>query len=362
MEPTARREWRLAGIIFFTLIALVILWAAFRILEPFLTPLLLGAMFVTLTHRLYLKVRARTGNRGWLAAILMLLGISFLVVIPVFIIAVLLVHQANGLVQAMQTGEAQQLIAKMDLTSRLQFLRRWLPGFDPASLGPQRLVLPLVREIPGWVARNGSGLVGGIAGLLIAFFVMLLATYFFYVEGESIMRELSILSPMPDRYDREFMAQFKDVIDATFRGQVMTGLAQGVTTTIGMMIAGVPAALFWGAFATIISLLPMVGAPIVWIPAAIYLYVMATLGKAALWQAIFLTVWGLVIVPIVEHIVRPWAMKGKSQLPAIPLLLSVLGGMEAFGIIGLVIGPLIFSLLMTIIDIYKRSFRIESGK
>jgi predicted PurR-regulated permease PerM len=268
------------------------------------------------------------------------------------------VHEANMLIQNLQSGEARQLLARIDLTGRLQFVRRWVPGFDPTTLSPQRLILPIVQEIPGWVARNGGAVVGGIAGLLISFFVMLLATYFFYVEGEVIMEELTILSPLPTRYDREFATQFKNVVDATFRGHVMTGLAQGITTALGLLIAGVPAALFWGAFATILSLLPLVGAAMVWIPAAIYLYYMASIGQAALWQPIFLTAWGLVVVPVVEHVVRPWAMRGKSQLPAIPLLFAVLGGLEAFGFIGLVIGPLVFSLLMSIIDIYKSSFRI----
>ena len=133
-----------------------------------------------------------------------------------------------------------------------------------------------------------------------------------------------------------------------------------MTTAIGLLIAGVPAALFWGAFVTILSLLPMVGPPVVWVPAAIYLYFSASTGHAAMWQPIFLTAWGLVVVPIVEQVIRPWAMKDKAELPAIPLLFAVLGGLEAFGFIGLVIGPLVFSLLMSIIDIYKRSFRITT--
>jgi predicted PurR-regulated permease PerM len=109
------------------------------------------------------------------------------------------------------------------------------------------------------------------------------------------------------------------------------------------------------------SLLPMVGAAAVWIPAAIYLYIAAAMGKVPYWQPIFLTIWGVVVVSLVDNVVRPWTMKGKSQLPAIPLLFAVLGGMQAFGFVGLVLGPLVFSLLMSIIDIYKRSFRIPQS-
>ena len=353
-----RREWRLTGIIFFGLIALLVMWAAFRIIWPFLTPILLAAILVTLTFHLYERLRVRFNNRPALAAVVMLIGITFLLVIPFFLVVMLLVQQANTLIQHLQTGEAQQILARLDPSRHLQWLHRWVPAFDPESVSPQRLILPLLRDIPGWFARNGGALLGSLAGVLIGFFLMLLAAYFFYVEGESIMTELTLLSPLPERYDREFATRFKDVIDATFRGHVVTGLAQGIASTIGMLIAGVPGALFWGAVATVMSLLPFVGAAAVWIPAAIYLFVDAAMGHIGYWHAIFLTLWGSVIISVIDNVLRPWVMKGKSQLPAIPLLFSVLGGMQAFGFVGLVIGPLVFSLLMSIIDIYKRTFRI----
>ena len=364
MAKAAGRDWRLAGIIFFSLIALLVLWATFRIVWPFVTPILVAAILVTLTFPMFRRVRTRLRGSSAIAAIVMLLAITFLLIIPVFVIVLLLVHQANTLIVHLQSGEAQQLLARLDLTNRLLWVRRWAPNFDPASLSPQHLVLPVLRAIPGWVARNGAWVVGGAADMLVGFFLMLLATYFFFVEGETIMEELTLLSPLPSRYDREFAAQFKDVIDATFRGHLLTGLAQGIATMIGLLIAQVPAALFWGGVATVISLLPLVGAALIWVPAAIYLYAAAAMGHGAYWQAIFLTAWGVLVISTIDNIVRPWAMKGKSQLPAIPLLFSVLGGMQAFGFVGLVIGPLVFSLLMSIIDIYKKTFRIarsESG-
>jgi predicted PurR-regulated permease PerM len=354
----SRPEWRLTGVIFFGLIAILVLWATFRIIGPFVTPILLGAMVVTLTYSIYQRLLARLRNRSWLAATIMLLGITFLLVIPLFLITIALVHEANSLIGNLQSGEARRFLARIDLTNRLSFLRRWVPGFDPATISPQRLLLPILQEIPGFVARHGTAVLGSIAGLLIAFLLMLLAAYFFYVQGESIMKELATLSPLPERYDREFVMQFKNVVDATFRGYIVTGLVEGVVTAIGLVIAGVPSALFWGAFATILSLLPFVGPPIVWIPAALYLYFQVSSGDVSMWQPVVLTLWGLILVPASEYVVRPWAMKGKSELPAIPLLFAVLGGIEAFGFVGLLVGPLVFSLLMSIIDIYKRSFRI----
>lgn len=354
-----RPEWRLTGIIFFAVIALIVLWAAFKIIWSFVSPIILGAMMVTLTFPTYKALRARIGGRGHVAATVMLIAITFLIIIPAFVLILLLIQQADSLIQLLQSGEARQILARIDLSSRLAFLHHWFPNFDPKTVSPERLVLPVLQEIPGWVARNGAALLGGLAGLVIGFLLVLLTAYFFYIDGEAIMAELAILSPLPARYDREFAAQFKDVIDATFRGHVLTGLAQGAMTMIGLVIAGVPASLFWGAVATVMSLLPLVGAAAVWVPAAIYLYFAAAMGHAAYWQAIFLTIWGIGGISLVDNIVRPLAMRGRSQLPAIPLLIAVLGGMQAFGFVGLVVGPLVFSLLMSIIDIYKRSFQVR---
>ena len=355
-EPVVRREWRLAGIIFFGLIALLLLYAAFMIVWPFLTAIVIGAILVTLTFPIFRRVRTKLKGSSPRAAVVMLIGITLLIVIPMVLLSLLLVQQANQVVAKLQSVDAQQMVQRIDLASRLAFIKRYVPSFDPATMSPERLFLPVVRQIPGWFARNAGTLVGGLAGAVIGFFMVLLSSYFFYTTGEAILDQLSLISPLPRQYDHQFAARFKDVIDATFRGQVLTALAQGFATGLGLAIAGVPGAVFWGAVAAILSLLPMVGAAVVWVPAAIYLYISASMGVRPYWQPIFLTFWGVAVVSLVDNIVRPWAMAGKAQLPAIPLLFAVLGGLQAFGFVGLVIGPLVFSLLMSIIDIYKRTF------
>lgn len=355
-ELENRPQWRLAGVIFFAVLALLLLYAAFKILWPFMTAILLGMILVILTFNLFRRVRSKLSGSSNRAATVMLIGITFVIVIPAVILSILLVQQANVVVDHLRSGEAQQMIQRIDVAKHLSFVKRIAPSFDPATLSPQRILLPAIQRVPGWVARHGGTFIGGLAGLLLGFAMVLLSMFFFYVEGESILRQLSILSPLPKRYDDEFRQRFKDVIDATFRGQLFTAIAQGLVTGIGLAIAGVPGAGFWGAVAALLSLIPMVGAAAVWVPAAIYLVISASMGGRPWWQAIFLIIWGLLPVSLIDNIVRPWAMKGKAQLPAIPLLFAVLGGLQAFGFVGLVIGPLVFSLLMSIIDIYKKSF------
>ena len=353
----ARREWRAGGIIFFALLTIGLLWAGILILKPFATALILAIFLVTLTNGIYRRVRTRLGGGSGRAAVVMLLGVTFLLVVPALILTTLLVQEAGSLAERMQTGDAKQMLQRIDLTSRLQWVKRFVPNFDPKTISPERLLLPAIQRIPGWVARHGGALLGGLAGAVIGFFLVLLASFYFYVEGEWLIGQLAELSPLPDRYDYEFATRFKDVVEATFRGQLMTALAQGVVTGIGLAIAQVPGAGFWGAVAAVLALLPMVGAAVVWVPACIYLYIAASAGSHPLWHAIFLTIWGVGPVSLVDNIVRPWAMRGKAQLPAIPLLFAVLGGLQAFGFIGLILGPLVLALLVTIVDIYKRSFQ-----
>jgi predicted PurR-regulated permease PerM len=352
-----KKEWRLAGMIFLGILALALLWASVLILRPFASAIAIAVVIVTLSFPIYRRLRAKfNGKSGW-AAIVMLLGITFLIVVPALILSMLLVQQANLVAERMQSVDAQQMMRRIDLTSRLQWVKRFAPNFDPASVSPERLLLPAVQRIPGWVARHGGAVLGGLAGAVIGFFLALIAAYYFYVEGEWLLQQLAELSPLPDRYDHEFGTRFKDVVDATFRGQLLTALAQGFATGVGLAIAQVPGAGFWGAVAAILSLLPMVGAAVVWVPAVIFLYIAASIGDRPMWHAIFLTIWGVGPVSLIDNVVRPWAMRGKAQLPAIPLLFAVLGGLQAFGFIGLVLGPLVLALLVTIIDIYRKSFQ-----
>lgn len=353
----ARREWRITGVIFFALIALAVIWAVVMIIRPFLSAILIGAIIVTLSYSTYRRLRQRFNDRPVLAAVVMLVAITVVLIIPAVVLTALLVQQANVVFAEFQDGGVRDTLQRIDLATRLQWVKRFVPQFDPETLSVQRLVLPALKYVPGWVAANGGAILGGLAGTVVGFFLILLSAFFFYVEGEFIVRELAMLSPLPRRYTEEFGTRFKDVVDATFRGQVITALAQGAATAIGLAIAGVKGSIFWGAVAAVLSLLPMVGAAVVWVPATIYLAFAASIGQRGWFGAIFLAIWGVLVISMIDNVVRPWAMRGKAQLPAIPLLIAVLGGLQAFGFVGLVIGPLVFSFLMAVVDIYKKTFR-----
>ncbi len=341
------------AIIAFAALAILLLWATAKILAPYITPIILAGILATFTHPVYRRLRGRLHGRKGLAALIMLLGITLVLVIPAFLLTLMLINQATGLLRLLETTDFQKIVASLNVSEKLSWIHRFAPGFDTSLLQPGPLMVRVLREIPGFIAAHGTDFVTGFAGMVVGFFMMLIATYFFYTEGEWIAEELMLLSPLPDQYDREIFAQFRGVVDATFRGQILTALAQGAVTGVGLAVAGVPAPILWAAVAALASLIPMVGAAGVWVPATIYLFAAASMRGGSYGWAIFMLLWGILAISTVDNLIRPWAMKAGMNMQAIVLFFAILGGISAFGFVGILIGPLVFALLVTVVGIYK---------
>lgn len=360
MEPQSEPLpiWRQQPVttIFFLAIAGVIAWAAIRILVPFLTPILLAAIIVTFSYPVYRRIRDRLKGRKNLAATLMLIIVTFVVVLPASLLTLLLIQQASALFVAIQKTDYSEVLGSLRLEERIAYVERVAPWVDVETIQPGKLIVGTVERIPRWVATYGGSLLASLTSVAIGFIFMLLAAFFFYVEGERIVEEIKIISPLPDEYEKEILDRFRGVVDATFRGQILTAIAQGAVTAVGLAIAGIPAAAFWGAVAAIFSLIPMVGAAAVWVPASIYLFARSAMQDSAMWPAIFLALWGALVVSLVDNLIRPWAMRRGTDMSAILLFFSILGGIKAFGIIGLILGPLVFALFVTMVHMYKYFF------
>jgi predicted PurR-regulated permease PerM len=341
----------------FALLAFAILYATAKILAAYLTSILLALIIVTFSFKMYERLTVRMKGRNQLAAIVMLLFICLAIILPAVIIGVMLFDQAATLVKTLQETDMQSTFANFHLAERLSFVKRFVPSFDPSAIQIEPLIIRAVKQIPGFIVAHGTAFVGGFASAILGFFLMLIAAYYFYVEGRDLAKNIVFLSPLPDEYDEELFRRFRGVIDATFRGQILTALAQGFVTALGLWIAGVPAFILWGAVAAIAALIPMVGPAMIWIPSAIYLFAgLGARGGGVGW-GLFMIAWGVVVVGLVDNIIRPWAMKGGIEMSAIVLFFAILGGLQAFGFIGLVLGPLVFALLDTVIHMYKHFFR-----
>jgi predicted PurR-regulated permease PerM len=195
-------------------------------------------------------------------------------------------------------------------------------------------------------------LAGTFSGLFILIFTAL-TSYYLLVEGEKATRWFVDVTPLPDSQVWELVRNFRDVTRAMLLGTGVTAFYQGGVAFIGYVLFGVPDAVVWAALTGIASLLPGVGTLLVWVPVGIYL-----LASGSVAMGIGLLVWGTVaIVLVADYVLRPWLVKAKLRMNELLVFIAIFGGIEAFGVIGLILGPICIALFVSILRIYQREYR-----
>jgi predicted PurR-regulated permease PerM len=183
-------------------------------------------------------------------------------------------------------------------------------------------------------------------------FVMFFTLFYFLIDGRQLMKYLMLLSPLRDEHDKLLVQKFISISRATLKGTLVVGVLQGVLGGIAFWIAGIPSPAIWGLAMMFFSIIPMVGAAIVWIPAGI---IMLLLGH--IWQGIFILVVGIVVISVLDNILRPKLVGRDTQMHPLMVFFATLGGITFFGLPGFVIGPIIVSLFLALGEIYTVEFR-----
>jgi predicted PurR-regulated permease PerM len=196
-----------------------------------------------------------------------------------------------------------------------------------------------------------SSAVGVLADFLIALTVILFVAYYVLTDGEKLAKFLRRAAPLPPKQVDFLLAEGHNGLKAVFYGQILTSLIQGGLGGIGFLIAGVPGAIIWAAVMAVLSLLPVVGAFIVWVPAALFLFI-----KGDTWQAVFLTAWGFMVVSQIDNFVRPKLIGDRADIHPLFVLIGVLGGVAAFGFVGLFLGPLLVGITVSILRVWETDY------
>lgn len=350
LQSSIRHSW--IPVVGFFAIALLVTALTVRIFLPFVTPILLAGILVSFTYPMYDRVRVRLGDRSGLAAAAMLVGLTLVVVIPALLLVWMLVQEASDVVAALQKTDVKQQVEAMRIETRLHELAAKIPGVDATKINLAAVGVSAAKSVSGFIAGRGTQLFASVLDIVVSFFLMILAATWFYTEGKWLVAQLEDLSPLKRNQTKEIFTKVRGVIDATLRGQGLTALAQGTLTGIGLAVSGVPGAFLWGSVAVITSLIPMVGAGLVWLPAAGYL----AFTRGADWHTFFMVGWGVLVVGTIDNFIRPWAMKGGTAMSGIVLIFSILGGMKLFGILGILLGPLVIVVFVTVVGFYREMF------
>jgi predicted PurR-regulated permease PerM len=240
------------------------------------------------------------------------------------------------------------LTQAQDLVDRIPFLSRVFPDGD--------LVADQLREA---AARTGPLLMGALAAatrgavtFALQLFVFLYALFFFLLDGPVILRAILCYVPLAPGQRQELLERFVSVTRAAVRGSLLIGLIQGCLAGLAFWVAGVPGPAFWGTVMIVLSILPVIGSAIVWVPAVIYLFMA---GKTV--AGIALLAWCATVVSTIDNILRPRLMGRGARMSDLLILLSTLGGIVLFGAVGFIVGPIVAALFVSVWHIYGDVFR-----
>jgi predicted PurR-regulated permease PerM len=304
------------------------------VLRPFLSAILWAAILAFTTWPLYRRVRARTGDRPALAASMMTLAIACALIIPIAIAALGLAYNADTLSVTVKGWLGQGLPEPPAWVESLPVAGEWVREHW-STIARDRSTLAQTLEqfagpAKGWLLVIGRAMLEGTATLLVS----TLICFFLYRDGDAIAergRRLLMRVAGPDAL--RLLEVAEGTIQGVVYGIIGTALAQAVLQVIGLLLAGVPGALLLGGLTFFLSVVP-VGPPMVWGGAAAWLYFNGQMG----W-AIFVALWGFFVVSTVDNVIKPYLIARGANLPFVLVLLGVLGGVLAFGVIGVFIGP-----------------------
>jgi predicted PurR-regulated permease PerM len=332
------------------LLLLVVVSLAFAwVLSPFYGAVFWGAVFAILFVPLYARLLAVLKGRSTAAAVLSVLIILVMVILPLGLITASLLQEAAAVYARIQSGE-------LNFGRYFQQIYDALPAWITALLNRFGLgdVSLLQERLTSSVAQTSRFLAGQALSIgqntfdfLISFFVMLYLLFFFLRDSSSLTKRIKTAIPLDADAKRKLTAKFTTVIRATVKGNIVVALVQGVLGGLALWFLGIHAPVLWGTLMAFLSLLPAVGAAIVWLPVAIYFLV-----TGAVWQGVVLILFGVLVIGLVDNILRPILVGKDTKMPDYVVLVSTIGGMALFGLNGFVIGPVIAAMFMSVWDIF----------
>jgi predicted PurR-regulated permease PerM len=338
-----RRGFVLMLVIGITAAFLWMVWA-------FVMTVVLAAILAGLFHPMYRRLRAMSGERGWLAALITVLVVLVVIVVPLALVLGLVASEALRL----STAVAPRIQEVVSHPNQLPSLLEKLPFYE--HIAPYRAqILSRAGELIGNLGRFAvssiSATTAGTASAILQFFILLYTLFFLLIDGPALLRKMTSFLPLRENEKDLVLDKFVSVTRATLRGTLVIGIIQGTLGGLSFWAAGIDGALFWGTMMVVLSVLPVVGGALVWVPAVI---VMAIQGQ---WQsALGVALFNALIVGSVDNVLRPRLVGRDTEMHDLMILFSTLGGIAAFGPMGFIIGPILAAVFVVSWEIFGTAF------
>ncbi len=323
------------------------LYLCWLMLRPFIDVLMWAAVLVILFFPIHKRIVRRLQSPGWGAALSCLLVIVTILV-PLTLVTAAVLNEVANVAQNLQANIQSFLDPNSPVTGRAL---RWLGQYvDIERLRSQQFVTDRIKSMSGAIAGRTLGVVGGVLGTVVQIFFVIFTMYYLFRDGEGIRHWLSDALPLEKRQSREIFERMRDVIGASVYGVLVIAAIQGALGGLAFWFLGLPSPLLWGVVMLVFSIIPMAGSFVVWVPAAIYLGITGQVGKA-----VILTAWGALVIGTVDNFLRPKLVGDKTRLHELFIFFSVLGGLQVFGVLGIVIGPVIVAVTLALLDVFRRA-------
>ena len=320
------------------------------ILGPFYGAVFWGVVMAILFSPLFRRLLKAFGQRRTLAALATLVVIMVIVILPMALITGMLVKEGNGLYQRIQSGELNfgtyfgQIVAVLP-----DWVTKLLDRFGLGNLKDLQTHLSArLAQGSQMLATQALSIGQNTFDFVVSFFIMLYLMFFLLRDGASLSRRMRDAIPLDANTKRQLFTKFTTVVRATVKGNVLMAVAQGVLGGLAFWFLGIHATVLWAVLMAFLSLLPAVGAAVVWVPVAVYFLV-----TGAVWQGVALTCYGVLVIGMVDNVLRPVLVGKDTKMPDYVVLISTLGGIGVFGLNGFVIGPVIAAMFMAVWDIFS---------
>jgi predicted PurR-regulated permease PerM len=349
--PSPRANFDNYQKVFVLTLVLIVASAFVAMIRHFLVAVLLAAIFTAMLYPVYTRVVLAFRGRRYLASVTVLVASVLVVGLPLLALLGVVAAEALHISKAVQPWVHQQLTENGGAGIRLP---DWIPfaeELEPYKTG----ILAKLGEIAGstgqFLVRSVSTVTRGTVGFILNAFVLLYAMFFFLVDGPAILQRVASYIPLSDDDRETILERGVGITRASLKGIFVIGVLQGVLVGIAFRVTGVDGAAFWGTVVMVLSAIPGLGAPLIWVPAVVYLWVTGQQGSA-----IGLLVWCVVVVSTVDNIIRPTIVGSEARMSDLLVLLSTLGGIALFGAVGIIIGPILAGVMLTTLEIYRRVF------
>ena len=345
-------DWKVFWALIAYTFALLFLYLLFLLLAPFQTALVWAAVIGIATFPIYEWLRDRFRGREGAASAVMTLLVLLVFVLPTVGLVALLAGEASDTYRVLELAAQGGKVPGLDairahpsVAPRVSRLELLLRSFN-VDLGAE--LLPSAKQAVSSLLGFASGVLKNIFTFVFNLLLMLVILFFIYRDGRRLQEEFWAVIPLPDADKKGLKENLSRVLTVGVLGILGTCIVQGFLGGIGFWIGGLPSPVLFGSLIAFSALIPFVGTALFWVPGGIYLLLA---GKTA--KGIFLLVWGVLVVGSADNVLRPLLIGGKAELPFSLMALGAIGGLAAFGLIGVVIGPVLLSLSLVCFTMYK---------